>query len=450
MESSEIRKELALSYEELTGYLIKKYGPAKVDYFCTSSCRSRNNAVSRTKEGLLCHHIDEDKGGNLSKSDSAARQPFAWQKKERLVYCNYIEHLILHMKIAILRQKAPLKTPREVCEFFTTGGIYMVCSDLNDLFTNKGPSVNWQKRSYEEVEKNLSDYVLLIQLLLRYIDQQYIGDRTPDSFLRIGGELKFENCSGVVTRLDEANKKIIVKMPDGKEQSFSWPLFLYQSSYNDVMHHVTITLASGYKMFYRWLYDHFREMLDDHTAAELIPLLQIDFHGYGFPQFSYDFIDQEKYGSSSIDEYVSKAFPAFSVPSYAISDVKPVFWTGGIPRRVSAKRLFYIVRVRTVFKIKDGETPFLPYKGRTPWHMSDISFGSLPHNFLTFREGRIISDSFMYDKQRNEFYSAYYDGSGQLIDSDLIVSMTKEDYARFKKYYHVLKCIVLDGCYFEA
>lgn len=449
MDSNEIRKELSLPYDELTKYLIQKYGPAKVDYFCTPSCRSRNNAVSRTKEGLLCHHIDEDKGGNLSKSHSAATQPYEWQKKERLVYCNYIEHLILHIKIAILRQKAPLKTPWNIFEFFTTGGIYMVCSDLNDLYTKKGALQNWQKQCYAEVEENFADYVLLIKLLLQYIDQQYIGDRVSEPFLKIGGKLVFGDGVGIVTHLDETKKEIRVIVPDGKEQSFSWPLLLSQATYDDMIYHISLTMASGYDMLHHWIYGYFQEKLDPNTASELIPLLQIDYHGFGFPQFTYDFIDQETYGSSSIDEYISKAFLPCSKLPQTISMAKPIFWTGAIPRRVSAKRCFYVVRVSACFKIREGETPFLLYKEHTPYRMSDASFGSIRHNFLTFRDGRIVSDSYIYDKEHDEFYSAFYDYSGALIDSELTVTMTKEDYAQFKKKYHVLKCKVLDGCYFE-
>lgn len=449
MKSCEIRKELSLSYDELTKYLIEKYGAAKVDYFCTSSCRSRNNAVSRTKDGLLCHHIDEDKGGNLSKPALAAMQPYEWQKKERLVYCNYIEHLILHIKIAILRQKSPLKTPMDIYNFFTTGGIYMVCSDLNDLFTNKGSSLNWQQRCYAEVEENLSDYVLLIKLLLRYLSLQYIGDRDSTSFLRIGGKLEFADGVGTVTRLDESKKKIHVKVPSGKEHAFSWPMFLHQSSYDDMMYHVTLGMTEGHDVPHQWLYDLFSETLDDSIAAELIPLLRIDFHGYGFPQFSYDFIDIEKYGSASIDEYISKAFSTFQKPWYDIPDTKPIFWTGKIPQSVIAQKQFYIVRVRTVFKIKNAEGPFVIYKNRTPPHMLDNCFGPGPYNLLTFRDGRIVTTSFKYDKEKGELSPTYHNSVGDLVDSELIVSMTKDDYALFKKRYHVLKCKVLDGCYFE-
>lgn len=100
MNNEEIDKELGLSYDKLCKYLLKKYGPAEHDYFINESCRSRNKKVSRTDEGLLCHHIDEDKFIKLSDPGHATMHPFDYQKAERLVYCNALEHLILHIKIA--------------------------------------------------------------------------------------------------------------------------------------------------------------------------------------------------------------------------------------------------------------------------------------------------------------------------------------------------------------
>ena len=99
MKSIEIQKELEMKYSELVEYLLKKYGPAKYDYFCTESCKSKNHKVSRTNEGLYCHHIDEDKAIMLSNDSYAIKNPYEYQKAERLVYCNVLEHLILHIKI---------------------------------------------------------------------------------------------------------------------------------------------------------------------------------------------------------------------------------------------------------------------------------------------------------------------------------------------------------------
>ncbi len=62
-------------------------------------CWGRNGNYSRTPEGLLCHHIDEDKASVLSNPRFAKDYPFSYQKRERLVYCDYVEHLLLHHKI---------------------------------------------------------------------------------------------------------------------------------------------------------------------------------------------------------------------------------------------------------------------------------------------------------------------------------------------------------------
>lgn len=450
MQTDEILKELSLSYNELTEYLLEKYGAAKADYFCTPQCRSRNNAVSRTKEGLFCHHIDEDRGGNLSKSHSALIQPFEWQRKERLVYCNYLEHLLLHIKIAVLRQKAPLATPIDIINFFTTGGIYMVCQEMNDLYDQKGSSVAWRQRCYEEIRDNWEDYISLLKLLLYYIDQQYIGIRDPKPFLSKGSVVHFSDTDGVITEYDEKNQKITIEFPGRKTSCLSIFLFLHQFTFTDAINYISRNMAEGYSELRECVYDR---IVDSETAcawAEQYPLLLTDYHGYGFPQFSHDFIDKDQYGSSSIDEYLSKAFPSHCEPSCSIGSRKPHFWTGKIPRTVTAKGLFYIVRIRAVFIVKDEATPFVPYKERTPLRMSEASFGNSPHHFLTFREGRVVSSSFVYDQQTGEFYDAYYDAAGELVDSSLVVSMTKEDFALFKKTYRVRRCEILDGCYFDA
>lgn len=90
---------MEMNYDEFVSYLLKKYGPAKYDYFTNATCKTKSKRISRTKEGLFCHHIDEDKGYMLSHTGCALEQPFEYQKAERLVYCNYIEHLLLHILI---------------------------------------------------------------------------------------------------------------------------------------------------------------------------------------------------------------------------------------------------------------------------------------------------------------------------------------------------------------
>ena len=121
---------MEMNYDEFVSYLLKKYGPAKYDYFTNATCKTKSKRISRTKEGLFCHYIDEDKGYMLSHTGCALEQPFEYQKAERLVYCNYIEHLLLHILIgknAFWSKRQKLIAPKQF-SYFIVPGVSYICS----------------------------------------------------------------------------------------------------------------------------------------------------------------------------------------------------------------------------------------------------------------------------------------------------------------------------------
>jgi hypothetical protein len=104
---------LQQSYSQYVEFLLSKYGPGLDDYYSKKSydrflsgeikTLSKKGKVSRTAEGLYCHHIDEDKQILISTPAAILKFniPYSYQTKDRLVYCNLIEHAILHIHIAI-------------------------------------------------------------------------------------------------------------------------------------------------------------------------------------------------------------------------------------------------------------------------------------------------------------------------------------------------------------
>lgn len=102
---------LSKTYDEAVEFLLEKYGAAEDDYFREKSYDRflhgdiksiTRGKFSRSDEGLECHHIDENKFLNMTNKDfiKFQKMPFKYHKKENLVFCDVIEHAILHTLIA--------------------------------------------------------------------------------------------------------------------------------------------------------------------------------------------------------------------------------------------------------------------------------------------------------------------------------------------------------------
>ena len=63
----------------------------------------------------------------------AVNNPFEYQKAGRLVYCNLLEHLLLHVKIA--ENPSPDANENELPGI--GGAINFICKDLNDIYSGK-------------------------------------------------------------------------------------------------------------------------------------------------------------------------------------------------------------------------------------------------------------------------------------------------------------------------
>ena len=203
MESNEISSEMSMNYQELVEHLLKKYGKAKYDYYLTTECRTRNKKLSRTAEGLFCHHIDEDKYYFLSDPNFARSAPFECQKAERLVYCNHIEHLLLHIQIGkdLYWEKHTSLESIDQLQCFITPGVIFVCHDVNELFNQNGSQVPWIANCYHAIENNFDDYIKIIKAFIGYLDEHYSGSKQIRN-LYVGQ--KFHNKilgEGIVTEL---------------------------------------------------------------------------------------------------------------------------------------------------------------------------------------------------------------------------------------------------------
>ena len=118
--------------------LLKRYGSVPNDYYINEACLTKSGNT-RTYEGLVIHHIDEDKEAGLS-SMWKYRNPFSmpeeYQKADRLVYCNLVEHLLLHMKI-LEKELTRIVPERRVDNVVSVKGFALIAKNINDLLAGK-------------------------------------------------------------------------------------------------------------------------------------------------------------------------------------------------------------------------------------------------------------------------------------------------------------------------
>ena len=445
MNRKEFKDELKMTYGELQSYLIQKYGGAKCDYFVNPECKSKNKKVSRTSEGLYCHHMDEDKGGNLGNPPQAKMQPFEWQKKERLVYCNILEHLILHMKIAVLRQKNMLETPQEIVDFFTTGGIFMICDEINDMFMNDGTKVAWKKRCFEEIKENYEDYILLIKSFMNYIETDYKGNKMEPAFLVPGSKVHFSYGDCEILKVSRKKDAFLLKLPSGEEKALKSVVAYQQFTYADQFDLAIRRMASGYESFYTDIYEDIVKYDNKNLIEESSKLFKVDYQGYGFAQYA-DITLDESFGSRNADEYISKALPMYCEKMIDFKEKTPQFWKGeDVPK--NARKLFYIVRIKTSFSLKEGMEPCVRYRERDILRTENIFAIDNNHN-IKDRGWTILATSDIYDKKTDKYYSKYRDINGKIVAAAVTVSLGKDDYLLFKERYNIRYIEILDGCYF--
>lgn len=162
-----LEEELKLNYLDFCKFLQDKYGTPKGNYFLTESCKSKNTKITRGNEGLFLHHINENTHIQLSKLEYAVKAPFEYQKAENLCYCNYLEHMILHMKI-VEEYLTMENVKKYVCMPGIGGLLNFIVPEINDYFNGYQYQRAWQikafslvdKKSFEELKTSLYNTLL--------------------------------------------------------------------------------------------------------------------------------------------------------------------------------------------------------------------------------------------------------------------------------------------------
>lgn len=163
---NEFMKVKEMTYSEYCDYLQGKYGIGVADYMTKSF--NKNSKCSRTSEGLIAHHKAEDKMIMLSTKAFAEMCPYEWQLKENIVYCDYLEHLLLH--VLICKYPSPEKLP--IADVGIGGVVNFIVPELNDLYSGWETRQVWRRNCHRLVENNKDVYLAILKIFIDYIKSE--------------------------------------------------------------------------------------------------------------------------------------------------------------------------------------------------------------------------------------------------------------------------------------
>lgn len=113
---------------------------------------------------------------------------------------------------------------------------------------------------------------------------------------------------------------------------------------------------------------------------------------------------------------------------------KPTFWYGNyIPDKCLQDNIYYFVRIKTRFYIKENKLPFIQIKGSWLYKLNEM-----------------LETSDFVDRKTGKHYTKYVDTDGTVKDTRVEMVLTMTDYELIKEHYNLVDFEIIDGCYFYA
>lgn len=168
MKLEELNKVKNFTYAEYVKYLQEKYGLSKTAYFTEGW--SPIAKTKRTNEGLFVHHVKEDCEIMLGNKKFAEKQPYEYQLPENLVYCDYLEHLLLHILIV----KYPGKSENPLTMPGIGGIINFLIPELNDYYSGYTIKQAWKQTIFDKVKDDLDVYLELLKMFVDIYNANFL------------------------------------------------------------------------------------------------------------------------------------------------------------------------------------------------------------------------------------------------------------------------------------
>lgn len=112
----------------------------------------------------------------------------------------------------------------------------------------------------------------------------------------------------------------------------------------------------------------------------------------------------------------------------------PTFWSGNyLPLEAINPEVYYFVRIKTRFYLKDKYLPCIQIKGS--WLYNGTQW---------------LETSDIYNKKTGEYHTCYKDLNGNIQEARVTLTLTMTDFQLIREHYDLVDFEILDGCYFDS
>lgn len=140
-ENREYEPLIDMSYNELVSYLLNKYGTVQGDYYENNDFAVVNTGILRKDEGLICHHVSELNDTLVGEIKYAKRFPIEEHLSKNLIYCNIMEHFLLHAKIAEESLGTTLDRAKAA---YNSSAIVNITRQINSIYNGIDTSLDFE------------------------------------------------------------------------------------------------------------------------------------------------------------------------------------------------------------------------------------------------------------------------------------------------------------------
>lgn len=99
----------------------------------------------------------------IKKKEIAKMCPFKWQSKENIVYCDYLEHLLLYVLIC----KYPTNNNANFIYTGIGGIVNFIVPELNDLYSGWLTNQAWRKNCHDKVSSDEKVYLAILNQFIQ-------------------------------------------------------------------------------------------------------------------------------------------------------------------------------------------------------------------------------------------------------------------------------------------